>query len=268
VTDAINYLWNDVLKPFGEFLVSVFLDAYVKPFEMIWNGVVIAFKDVEAAVSFLWEDVFKPFGEFIASVFIATYIKPLEEAWSDLQAGLNALWHSVLEPIANFLKTAFVDAINAVMAVIKPLIEAVQDVEKFGGAVGGALGSVGKMLHLGTGAVVNEPTIAEIGEQGSEAVIPLNESFGEAISDITGGGSLSGGGGATAPTAGETQNITVQATINPTISIANLAANASLSDIISALTNSVEDGVANALVTAIQQMIAQQKQTKRMLYSR
>ncbi len=45
-----------------------------------------------------------------------------------------------------------------------------------GGGLGGIAGFGGKLLGLATGGVVTSPTIAQIGEKGPEAVVPLNSS--------------------------------------------------------------------------------------------
>ncbi len=139
---------------------------------------------VSNALGWLWNNVFKPFGEFLAAVFI-TYLKSLEAAWNALSSGVMWFWHNVLEPVANFLKTVFLDAINVVMAPINALIGAIKTVGNVAGSIGGAIGGALKTIGLASGGIVTEPTLAVIGEAGPEAVIPLNENFGDALQDIS-----------------------------------------------------------------------------------
>jgi SLT domain-containing protein len=112
---------------------------------------------------------------------------------------------------------------------------------------------------LAEGGIVDSPTYALIGEAGPEAVIPLNESFGDALRDV-GAGNF---GSSSSSTVNEgSQTVTIQMTSNPSISIGTLSGNASLQEIISAVTQAVNNGIAQPLVDALNRAFAE-KQRRR-----
>ena len=57
VATVANFLWNDVLKPFGEFLGAVFVDLYLKPLEAEWNA-------LSSGLQWIWHNVLEPVADF------------------------------------------------------------------------------------------------------------------------------------------------------------------------------------------------------------
>jgi SLT domain-containing protein len=135
-------------------------------------------------------------------------------------------------------------------------VDAVNTISSVGNAVGGAVGSALSSVGLASGGIVTQPTYALVGEAGPEAVIPLNENFGDALSDLTGGTAAGGSAG------GGAENITIQVTSTPQISIASLSNNASLQELLAVLTQAVNTGSAASLVTAFRQAFAETKRRR------
>lgn len=92
------------------------------------------------------------------------------------------------------IKSVFQTAINWLMALIQPFLDAVNKV--IGGAqavgslvgrgisaVGNGLTNVGHALGFADGGIITKPTFAMVGEAGAEAVIPLDR-----LRSLTGGG--------------------------------------------------------------------------------
>jgi len=165
-------------------------------------------------------------------------IKPVFDA-------LEKVYNEVLKPIGDILGTIG----NGLGSV--------------GKAISGGLGSVGKMLGLASGGIVTEPTVAMVGEDGPEAVFPLDENVGDVLDDITGGGAIQTTSNSTVNSGDSNQNITIQMTTNPQISIAQLSGNASLTDIINAITNAVNNGMAQPLIDALNKAFAEQVRRRR-----
>ena len=185
----------------------------------------------------------------------------LKTAVDDIYNGLKFLWNDVLVPIANFLKTVFLDALNVVLEPLKLITGAVSAIGGVGKAIGGALGGIGKALGLAEGGIVTEPTFALVGEAGPEAVIPLNENFGDALNDVNGGQIGAANSGSSTVNEGN-QTVTIQMTTNPTISIGQLSGSASVQDIISAVTSAVNSGMAQPLVDALNRAFAAKQQRR------
>jgi hypothetical protein len=62
VSDAVNFLWDDVFRPFGEFIGTVFIDAYVKPLELAWSL-------LSSGLNTFWHGVLEPVADFFKGAF-------------------------------------------------------------------------------------------------------------------------------------------------------------------------------------------------------
>ncbi len=121
--------------------------------------VVIAIAGLVASLAYL-TDGFKNFG-------------PLEQdfndAWQDLQ--------TIFNDVVSFIKSDVYPVLDDLYKTyIQPIITAINTIEGIGSSVSSGLSSLGKDLGipgLATGGIVNQPTLAVIGESGPEAVLPL-----------------------------------------------------------------------------------------------
>jgi hypothetical protein len=87
VEEVLNFLWNDALKPLGEFIISVFV-TYLDSFISTWDA-------VESAVNYLWKDVLVPVAEFFKGA--------LAEAINFVMAPIDA-FESAISKVSNLLK--------------------------------------------------------------------------------------------------------------------------------------------------------------------
>jgi len=96
IYNALDTVWNDVLKPLGEFIASTFIG--------YWNSLETAFNTVKNVLSDLWHDVLVPVANFFNGAFtdalniVMTPINVFKTALNDinnigktLEGGLNAL---------------------------------------------------------------------------------------------------------------------------------------------------------------------------------
>jgi hypothetical protein len=87
VSNAIGWLWNNVLKPFGEFLWNVFVNAYLKPLEAAWDA-------LSSGIMWLWHNVLEPVASFFKGVFteaINIAMAPIRLFQSAISAVSNAV---------------------------------------------------------------------------------------------------------------------------------------------------------------------------------
>jgi hypothetical protein len=102
VSDAANFLWNDVLKPFGDFLGAVFFNLYLKPFEAAWDA-------ISSALNYLWNNVLVPVGSFLQGAFsdainfVMGIIKPFEDAINAVSKALSPITNGIGD-LTNALK--------------------------------------------------------------------------------------------------------------------------------------------------------------------
>jgi hypothetical protein len=104
VTDICNVLetvWNDVLKPFGEFIASTFIG--------YWHDLETAFNDVKDALSYLWQNILEPVANFFEGAFsdainfVMSIIKPFEDAINAVSKALSPITSGIGD-LTNALK--------------------------------------------------------------------------------------------------------------------------------------------------------------------
>ena len=196
VSAVLSFLWNDVFVPFAEFLISIFkpiIEALIKVFE------------------FLWRNVFKPLAEFVGGVFVAVFDNMFKSI-GDIIGGLKNIfiglmnfitgvftgnWEKAWEGVKNAVKGIFDGLVAIVKAPINTIINGVntmiRGLNKFSidipdwltglagivGIKGGKFGfNIPEIPTLGKGGLVTQPTMAIIGEAGTEAVMPLERNTG------------------------------------------------------------------------------------------
>ena len=128
VSEALDYLWNDVLVPFREFVSTVFTslwkDILSPVLEYLSNTVLPILSNT---FENLWNNVLVPLGTFIGSV-----LKPVIEILSQV---LTVLWKNIVVPLAQFLGTVFAGAFEIIAAIfnniVVPGIKAIIDAFQF-----------------------------------------------------------------------------------------------------------------------------------------
>ena len=117
IADAAIFLWENALKPLGEFLATVFVAA--------WDI-------VSKAAQWLWQNVLVPFGNFLVwfwnSVLVpigAVLVDILAIAFQTVSDIARSFWENVLVPLGNALSEMFGPAVEAVSAVLTFLWEKV-----------------------------------------------------------------------------------------------------------------------------------------------
>ncbi len=169
VSDALNFLWNDVFKPFGEFLAAVFVEAYLKPLEAAWSL-------LGAGLGALWHGVLSPVAEFFRGVFaeaisfvmvpidafesaiskVANAVKPLTDIIGGLGNALKNLCFAHAAPAAeefNRQVSSSIELSNNLTQKLDPLKQGLMGVS--GGAGNANLGGLGG----GTQHIMVNPTI-------------------------------------------------------------------------------------------------------------
>ena len=104
----------------------------------------------------------------------------LVQAWNAIVDFLFSIGRRAWDAAVNFVKW-FVDGIkstgsaiaNAILGLIPEPIRSW--ITGAGGAIGGALAGIGRVIGLQAGGIVTGPTLAMLGERGPEAVIPLDK---------------------------------------------------------------------------------------------
>lgn len=135
-----------------------------------------------ATVSNIWNSIKQIFGgiiDFIAGVFTGD--------WSRAWSGVVQIFGGIFSGLGAILKAP----INAVIGIINGAISAINsisiDIPSWIPGIGGShFGPhIGKIPYLAKGGIVDQPTLAMVGEAGKEAVMPLENNTGW-ISNLAG----------------------------------------------------------------------------------
>ena len=200
-----GWIYTNILQPIGNFFVNLYTS--------IKNGVVNAWNGIVTILStvgtWIYDKIIAPVGKFftsmwdgfksgaskawegIKSVFgaVADWFKNIfTKAWEGVKAVFSTggkIFDGIKDGIANVFKTVvngIIGGINKVIAVpfnaINALLNKIRDVsvagiEPFKGLIKYNALSVPQIPQLATGGIVTGSTLANIGEAGKEAVLPL-----------------------------------------------------------------------------------------------
>lgn len=191
-------------------------DTVISYFTMVWAGIKAVFavvkgvlsgdfSDAWEAIKNLWDkakayfdsvwtgikNVFGSVGSWFGNTFKAAWnaVKNVFSAWGSF---FGSLWTQIKDKfsaigtnISNAISSSVKSGLNGVISAIEGIINS--GVNMINGAInlinqipGVSIGQMSKLSlpRLAKGGVVDEPTVAQIGEDGAEAVIPLERNTG------------------------------------------------------------------------------------------
>lgn len=180
LSSVLTSLWYDVLAPFIEW----FKENVWPVIQPVIEEIAIAFQEMLERVSDIMEELRKILDgiiDFIAGVFTGNW----QKAWDGLAQIVEGVW-GVIKGIINIILCGIEALVNGVIAGINKIIDAINisiDVPEWArGAVGTDRITITNLPHvekislprLATGGIVTASTLANIGEAGREAVLPLD----------------------------------------------------------------------------------------------
>lgn len=204
VSAVLTFLWKNVFAPFGDFIKTIIMPIIQALIDIfIWlreNALVPLANFVKDVLVAVFEQAFITIGEvvqgikkifigfmdFITGVFTGDWKK----AWTGIKDIFSGIWET--------MERIFKGVLNSIIGMLNKFIDFWNSIElkvpeitiPFVGTVGGFTVSVPKINNipkLARGGIVDSPTLAMIGEQGKEAVIPLeNTAFVDNIASAIG----------------------------------------------------------------------------------
>lgn len=200
---GIGKFIGDVLIGIGNFFVGIFngivdfirtwgsivLAVMFLPFSLL-PGLIVAFKDqIGTYFTAIWGfivTVFTPVAGFFADIFGGAW-NAIKNAFGAIGGFFQGIWNTITGifgaigvTIGNAIGGAFKSVVNAVLDTVAGIVNTVVDL------INGAVGLINKLpgVHIDTmprltlprlakGGLVTSPTIAQLGESGTEAIMPL-----------------------------------------------------------------------------------------------
>lgn len=164
-------IYNGFIKP----LIDWFIENLAPSVTKVINTVVKIIGGIVGTISDVVGDIIDIFGgiiDFISGVFSQDW----EKAWKGVKKIFGGIWDTFVD-IAKAPLNLIIKAINYVISKMNKIQISIPDwVPKIGGKSFGV--DIPEIPMLARGGIVDNPTLAMIGEAGKEAVVPLeNTSF-------------------------------------------------------------------------------------------
>lgn len=186
--EGFRKFWQDLWKNIKSAAKSV-ADWIGGAFKTAWNMVKNAWSGTTKFFSNIWKSItntFKNVGSWFSNIFQKAW-SGIKNAFSGVKSFFGGIWDSIVSTfksvgtkVGNAIGGAFKSAINAVIETVERAINTIPD------AINGAIHQINKLPgveisrmstislpRLARGGIVDRSTIAEIGEAGKEAIVPL-----------------------------------------------------------------------------------------------
>ena len=195
LSSVLTFLWKNVGIPLIDFLGGIFTAHFEGIVAIFNNFVVPAVNKMIDVFQFLWNNVFIPIGDFLQNNFQPRFetafnvISGIIDGFGTSLRGLiqfitgtfSGDWKTAWQGVENIFKGIFNGIISIAEGAVNFIIDSLNKlsfdipdwVPEFGGETFGFDIEKVKLPRLAKGGIVSSPTIALIGESGSEAVIPI-----------------------------------------------------------------------------------------------
>ena len=191
--ESILDIWNNFLAPFVNWIISTFGPIVANIFGEVWDTLKAVFENIADATKNLF-DALGGLLDFITGVFSGNWKK----AWEGIKTFFKGIWDAMV----NVLKAP----INLIIGMINTLLSgitsgvnlAIKGLNKLSFTVPNWVPGIGgkkwgfsikeltapKIPYLARGGIIDQPTLAMVGERGKEAVVPLeNTAFADSIAN-------------------------------------------------------------------------------------
>lgn len=160
-TNFVLELWNNFFAPIVNFLVGVLSPIFIATFNLIVDSLGTAIAVISDIIKGLLR-VFNGLIDFISGVFSGN--------WSRAWQGIVNIFGGIFDGLIGIVRwplNVIIDMINSAISGINSMIRTINKVP------GVNISTVPKIPKLAKGGIIDNPTIAMVGEAGKEAVMPL-----------------------------------------------------------------------------------------------
>lgn len=177
VVELVLLLWNNILAPVINWLITVLAPIVTNVLSAVWEIVVDVFTVISDVVGGIL-DALGGLLDFIIGVFTGDW----NRAWQGIKDFFSGIWDAIWGIVKGVINL-IIDALNliwgAIYSVVAGIVNGIGDIA---GALGDLFGcdwhfsmpeKPPLIPKLAKGGIVDNPTVAMIGERGKEAVVPL-----------------------------------------------------------------------------------------------
>lgn len=179
IVNIVTEIWNSIVSIFSTVATWVY-DNVISPIVNFFSGLWTSITEIFSNVVSWFSEKFSAAVEAIKSVF-GTVVEFFTGIWDNIKS----IFTEIGTTIGNGIAEAFATVVNAVIDFAESTING------FIRAINAAIGLINEIPgveistiselsipRLAKGAIVDKPTIAQIGEDGREAVVPLENNLG------------------------------------------------------------------------------------------
>lgn len=186
--ETIMTIWNNFLAPIYNWIIEKVGPVIVK----VIASIVDAVKNVLGVIADVVGGIFDALGgllDFITGVFSGDWKK----AWQGIKDFFKGIWDAIWAVVKGIINL-IIGGINSLWSgIYKAVSGIINTIGKVAGVVGDLLGQNWKFSlpakpplipKLARGGIIDQPTLAMVGERGKEAVVPLeNTAFADSIAN-------------------------------------------------------------------------------------
>lgn len=173
IVEGVSEVWENRLEPFINWCIDNILPKFIPIWETIANVILIIVGIIGGQLNGLIT-IIGGLIDFVTGVFSGNW----QKAWS----GVRDIFVGIFGGLAGLIKSPLnlvIEIVNSAIGSINTLIKKINTVNikvpeiLGGGTLGFNIPNIGKIPKLAKGGVLDQPTLAMIGEAGKEAVVPL-----------------------------------------------------------------------------------------------
>lgn len=180
--------------------ISTFASNAWTAIQNTWNGITTFFSGLISTVTTAWGSFFTSIGQSFSDIYtgiqktfngIITFITGVFTGnWKKAWQGVKDIFGGIFDAIGAYVKLP----INAIISGINVFIKGINKIQipSWVPGVGGKGFSIAQIPKLAQGGIIDKPTIAQVGEAGPEAVVPLkNTAFVDTLASAVGNAVMS-----------------------------------------------------------------------------
>lgn len=193
--DGLVLIWNLAVAFFQGIFdniiggATLFVELLIGVFRFAWDGIVIIWNAASGYFAGVWNNIKNAFavvGSWFSNIFSGAW-NNIKNAFSGVGSFFQGIWNTIVsifgrvgtsigDAISGSVKSVINAVLNTVSNIVNNVINtingAIRLINKLPGVSVGTIGGI-SLPRLAQGGVVTEPTFAQIGEAGAEAVMPL-----------------------------------------------------------------------------------------------
>lgn len=204
IREVVTFVWRNILQPILKALWSFLIGFVIPVLQNLWAISQVVWNGIRSVVVSVWNSILNAIRPVVQWIDrnIMPVIDKLKNRMSDAFNGIKNTASNIWGGIKGVFKggiNGVIDMVNGFIRKINGLIDKVNDVA--GKIPGGQTISfrIGEIPKLARGGIATGATLAQIGEAGTEAVLPLdrNTEWAERVADLLRNANGTGGEGNT-----------------------------------------------------------------------